>query len=669
MPELTLRFGAGLDSDSPPLAAEPLWRNGNRMRFRGGAVEPIGGWTRLIAASAPAAIRGLYRWDAVDEAGRRAQLAVGTARGLYACVADSLWDITPLRLERVLAAGAVTGAVGSAQLSIAWPAHGAAVGDLAYLDVSLLPEGPWSTALIQQDPVSTQLGSTEATYRLPGHGLRDGDMLRFVQVEAVGGVEIAGQVSVRVLDADRLAFHLDSPAGASETGGGWVIANRLAGLPILATPNAGTLAVQLPLVLDAPFASTGSQPCFLPLAGTEAAPAYATGWSTGGYGTGNWGGVGAPAEAREARLWSFAAWGRNLLAAPRGGTLYEWALNPSRRAVAVAGAPERIGWMTVTAQRSCMCFGASAADGPFDPLLIRWSDIEDNSSWTPDIANNAGQLRLGSGSRILRGLQSAGQVLLWTDRGLHGLSFTGDSGSVYALNALAEGCGLAGPLAVAEWRGSPVWLTPQKTVLRLDGGLPVPIPCPVDSLAFAALAEDRLDLVSAGTVSAAGELWFLLPGVGENARPRAAFLNAAGGWSLAELDRSVLLDTPDGPVMGDEAGVLWLHEQAAAGADGAPLNAWVDSSPVVAGAAAATFLSASADLTRAPLTLTLRCLDNASLTERSARSLALSPAAPSGPLRITGRLVALRLASVAAAGIGFRCAGVRLDAVAAGRRI
>lgn len=659
MAEIALRFQNGLDSDSPPLEAAPRWRDGNRMRFRGGSAEPIGGWTRLVAEALDAPVRGLFAWDSVSAAARRQNLAVGTARGLHVIHDGEPWTISPLRLSRVLPPGAVTGTAGSGRLAVAWPAHGAALGDPVYLSIGLLPAGPWTLDNFHVDPLTAVQGSTRVLYRLPGHGLSSGDVLDIAASEPVGGMEVSGLYTVRVVDADTLAFHLDDPAGASGAGGGTVVVKSCHALPVIAIPGPNTLEVALPQPLAAAFANSGGYLCHLPLAGGASLPEYASGWSTGGYGTGTWGGVAAPAEAREPRLWSFAAWGRELLACPRGEGLYRWALNPSRRAEPVAGAPANIGWMTVTAQRTAMCFGASGSDGAFDPLLIRWSDIEDLSVWQADATNNAGQLRLGSGSRILRGVQGAGQVLLWTDRGLHGLAFTGDSGSVYALNVLAEDCGLAGPLAMAEWRGAPVWLTPGRAVLRLEGGVPQPLDCRVRRLSFDAVPADRLGLVAAGSLDAAGELWFLLPETGENARPRAAFLNGEGGWSLAELDRAVLLDTPQGLAMGDEAGGLWLHELAEAGADGGSLNAWAESTPVLTGSGAATFLTASADMTGGPLALTLT-------TETASRSTSVSEATPSGALRVTGRRATLRLAGGSAR---FRCAGIRLEAVPAGRRV
>jgi len=60
-----------------------------------------------------------------------------------------------------------------------------------------------------------------------------------------------------------------------------------------------------------------------------------------------------------------------------------------------------------------------------DPLFVRWSDQESSIDWTPTSTNTAGGTRLSSGSTIIGALKTRQEILIWTDAGVHSMQYSG----------------------------------------------------------------------------------------------------------------------------------------------------------------------------------------------------------------------------------------------------
>jgi hypothetical protein len=60
-----------------------------------------------------------------------------------------------------------------------------------------------------------------------------------------------------------------------------------------------------------------------------------------------------------------------------------------------------------------------------DPMLIRWSDQETAANWTPAAITQAGSLRLSHGSAIEAVAQVRQEILVWTDTSLYSLQYLG----------------------------------------------------------------------------------------------------------------------------------------------------------------------------------------------------------------------------------------------------
>jgi hypothetical protein len=90
-----MQFRAGVSKDDSPLAVEGGWVDTDKVRFRQGRPQTIGGWEKLTPTAFDGKCRGLHAWTALDGQFR---VGVGTHTKLYAYAAGDLHDITPVGL-------------------------------------------------------------------------------------------------------------------------------------------------------------------------------------------------------------------------------------------------------------------------------------------------------------------------------------------------------------------------------------------------------------------------------------------------------------------------------------------------------------------------------------------------------------------------------------------
>jgi hypothetical protein len=209
---------------------------------------------------------------------------------------------------------------------------------------------------------------------------------------------------------------------------------------------------------------------------------YLHGYGTGLYGdSGEYGvptsGTGIPAKMR---TWSLQNWGQDLVASFNGGSLYwwQWTTGPNARAALVANAPADIQRILVNADSEFLiAIGASdAITGVNDPMNVRWCSEGDLTDWTAvvlPVANTAGGQRLNFGSRMITGVQSRQQNLLWSDTQLYQMQFQG-SPNIFGFNELGK-CYLVGPNAAIDVNGV-VYMMCFDDFMIYDGTLRV-LPC------------------------------------------------------------------------------------------------------------------------------------------------------------------------------------------------
>ena len=251
----------------------------------------------------------------------------------------------------------------------------------------------------------------------------------------------------------------------------------------------------------------------------------------------------------------------------------------------LAGSPSKqIDFLVASPQQQVFSLGAETG-GTQDFLLVRWSDVGNETVWTAASTNQAGSYRLSRGSRIIGGLQGPGPVLIWTDVGAWTAQYIGGN-LIYAFDEIAEGCGLIGPGARCIL-GSVVYWMSDKAFWAYNGASVQQIPCAVWDEVFKDLDGAKKDKSIAAANTQFQEVAFYFPSTsgGTGEPDRYARLNVqTGEWDYGEKGRTGWTDaTIFGPPVGiDESGFLQQHENGL-DADGAAMSAFVQSSYIDVG--------------------------------------------------------------------------------------
>ena len=129
MPLTQLNFQPGLDTENTPTGAEGRWVDGDKIRFRKGLPQKIGGWTKFSADYYVGVGRALEQWYSLD--GSRYE-ALGTDRKIYVYQSGDNQDITPIRSTDALV-NAISTTASSNVITITDTSHGALQGDFVTL--------------------------------------------------------------------------------------------------------------------------------------------------------------------------------------------------------------------------------------------------------------------------------------------------------------------------------------------------------------------------------------------------------------------------------------------------------------------------------------------------------------------------------------------------------
>ena len=274
------------------------------------------------------------------------------------------------------------------------------------------------------------------------------------------------------------------------------------------------------------------------------------GWGIGEWGMGTWG-IGDPLSAN-IRLWTASNFGENLIYAPRGGALYYWQpiadglTNRGKAVQTLAGAsnvPLTVNTFIVSdASRFVLAFGTNDIYSTvFDPMLIRWSDQESVTEWTPAITNQAGSVRLSHGSTIVSVLQSRQEILVWTDSTLYSLQYLGPP-FIWSTQLLGDNVSIAGPNAAALASGVTYWMGVDK-FYKYDGTVKT-LRCDLRQFIYSDINISQFSQVFASTNEGFNEVWFFYCSADSFTVDRYVIYNYAEDiWYYGTMARSAWLDT------------------------------------------------------------------------------------------------------------------------------
>lgn len=310
-----------------------------------------------------------------------------------------------------------------------------------------------------------------------------------------------------------------------------------------------------------------------------------SGWTAGSWGELTWGEASGAIADRGLRLWFADSFGEDLVINIADGALYYWDASGGSSARAVdmttlsgaSNVPTSARKVLVSeADRHIIALGATTLGTSIrDPLLIRWSDSESATDWTPTTINSAGDIRLSQGSEIVTGYRTKRETLVWTDKSLHSLQFIGPP-YVFGSALIADNVSIAGPNAVGVLNDVVYWMG-HENFYRYDGVVST-LECPVRRYVFDDINKEQSYKIAGGTLASETEIWWFYPSDGSDENDRYVLYNfVEETWSVGTLGRSAWTDGTTGirsfPQATSTDGFMYNHESGCDDGSTSPVTA------------------------------------------------------------------------------------------------
>ena len=514
MPLQKLQFRPGVNRETTSYTNEGGWFDCDKVRFRFGTPEKIGGWEKYSGKSFLGTCRAIKPFVALDGA---SYLGLGTHLKYYINEGGAYNDITPIR--STTSAGDVTFAAtnGSSTLTVSDTNHGANENDFVTFSGAATLGGVVTAAVLNQEYQITRIVNANS-YELVARA-----------VATVNDITVDGTYTPTPVVAN---------ASDSGNGGGSIV---------------GTYQIQSGL--DTTVAGNG--------------------WGASTWSRGTWGsGANLTAVGDILRIWSHDNFGEDLIINVRNGGIYYWDKSTSSAPFAPAVSLSDLAGADATTptiakqvmisdrDRHVLVFGCDAQDnvGVQDPLLIRFSDQENPLVWSAQATNTAGDLRIGTGSEIITALETRQQILVFTDKSLHAMQYLGPP-FTFGISMISENITIASPLAAVAVDDMVMWMGEEEFYLYT--GQVQKLPCSVRAYVFNDFNQSQSEKVTAAINSSYSEVWWYYPSSGsDNIDKYVVYNYQEQVWYYGNLSRTAWIDRgiQDFPIAASLDGYLYYHE-------------------------------------------------------------------------------------------------------------
>lgn len=319
---------------------------------------------------------------------------------------------------------------------------------------------------------------------------------------------------------------------------------------------------------------------------------FGSGWGAGTWGRGTWGSASSTTvPSAQLRLWSQDNYGEDLIYNIRNGPIYYYDTSAAARGedladIGGASDPPEIATEILIApnQSITFAFGANTiGTSTQDPLLVRWSDYEDYTNWTPDTDSAAGFARLSKGSTFVTAMNAQEQILAWTDSALFAFEFIGGN-DIYSNHLVDPNISIIAPNAKAYFNGKAYWM--ESRSFKVYDGRVSDMPCSVKDIVFNDINLAQRYKIACSTNSLFNEVVWHYPSASSEENDRYVAVNVLDGtWSYGPLDRTARIDAGTSlyPQAASPDGYIYYHEYGLD--DGStmpvsPLNSYLESTPI-----------------------------------------------------------------------------------------
>jgi hypothetical protein len=271
-------------------------------------------------------------------------------------------------------------------------------------------------------------------------------------------------------------------------------------------------------------------------------------------------------------LWSQSNFGEDLIFGARRGSLFLWdasesdALNVRATLLSAesgaSGVPTVQNFILISdINRFVFCFGPNpVGSSTQDPMLVRWSDQEDATNWTPAATNQAGSLRFSRGSEIIAALQTKQEILIWTDNSLYSMQYVG-APIVWTAQIVGENTSIISQNAAAVASNVTYWMGKEK--FYMYDGTVKNLRCDVKKYIFTDINILNKAQIFAGTNEGFNEVWWFYPSADSTTTNRYVVYNYAENiWYYGNITRTAWLDSGirDNPIAATSNNKIVEHE-------------------------------------------------------------------------------------------------------------
>ena len=522
-----ISFNPGINKEGTQYSADSGWFDSDKIRFRKGRVETIGGWAKYVESTISGVCRSLFDWGA---ASGDKYLGIGTNLKFYVETGSSVTDITPIRATT--AAGDVTFAAvnGSSSLTVSDTAHGAVDGDFVTFSGAVSLGGNITADVLNQEyQIATVVDAD--SYTITAKDTSGSTVTANASDTGNGGASVVGAYQINT----GTNFYIDSTGWGV---GGW---GSYVGGPGWGDPVTITVSNQLRLYSQDAFAD---DLLFNPRGG------------------------------------AIYYWDESVGTGTRGKALTDSSAFPT-----TSNAPSAaLQVMVSDIDRHVICFGVNPiGSSSIDPLLVRWSDQESAFDWTPTATNSAGGQVLSTGTTIVGAIKTRQEILIFTDEGIQSMRFVG-APFIYSFTPVAENVSMISPNAAIAAADAVFFM--DREGFYVYRGSVQRLPCSVLEYVFDGIQfEQRFKIFALSNPDDSEITWFYPVGDADaDITNYVTFNYQENSWSVGTMDRGAYIHAPtkEYPVAASnnvsnlDANYLYIQEYGN-DADGEPLNAFVES--------------------------------------------------------------------------------------------
>ena len=537
MPLQKILFKPGVNRENTRYTTEGGWYECDKVRFRQGNPEVVGGWQRISSYTYEGVCRSLWNWITL---GGLNLLGVGTNLKFYIERGGFYNDITPIRDTVTLGTDPFT-ANGTTTVVVSATAHGCVTGDFVTFSGAT---GTYASLLNGEFQVTV---TGPNTYNITVASAIPAGSYGGSAVVAAYQINVGPAESVPIVGWGGGAWGSGTWGFGSPSYSGirlWTQSNY--GEDLLFNPRGGGL-----YYWDATTGVTSRGVLLNSLGGTAtitiASPAVVTSTvlytegaaikfsTTGALPTGITAGT---------TYYVFNSDGLSFQLLDAAGAIVNTSGSQSgTHTITPVDIPTAVNTFAISdTSRFVLAMGCNDyGSAVLDPLLIRWSNQDDPYNWTPDATNQAGFIRLSHGSEIITSVQTRQELFVLTDSSAYSLQYQGPP-YVWSSQLMGDNISIVSPNALTIASGVVYWMGVDK-FYAYDGRVQT-LNCDLRRFVFSNFNALQASQVFCGTNEGFNEVWWFYCSQNSTVIDRYVVYNYLEKvWYYGTMGRTAWLDS------------------------------------------------------------------------------------------------------------------------------